>query len=95
MRRLVCVALALAFAGCGGGDDKPKRYTVETVVDHFEKQTGDRLRPRPDVSPQIVVLAFPFTRYFTGKYGNMAIFVVNTKDTADSVRAMVDGRYAR
>ena len=95
MRALVCVAFALALAGCGGGDDKPKHYSVETVIDHFEKQTGDRLVVSPHQVPGLTILNFGDSTSLFGKYGDMFITVVTTDDAPDRVRAIVDNQYAK
>lgn len=96
MRKLACVAfaVAVALAGCGGGDDKPKRYSVETVMDHFQKQTGDRLTAQSGTEPGLTILRFHEPPY-VDKYGDMFISIVTTDDAPERVHAIVDNRSAK
>ena len=95
MRALVCAVLALALAGCGGGgDDGPKRYSVDAVLDHFEEQTGDRLTAQSGTAPGLTILRFHKPPYLD-KYGDMFIAVVSTDDAPERVDAIVDGPPAK
>ena len=80
IRALAATVLVLAVAGCGGGgDDRPKAYSTEAVIEHFEDQTGDRPTPKVNVPGRLALLTFEGAR-LTDKYGFATIYVVPGDD---------------
>lgn len=75
MIRALIASVLLLVAGCGGGDDGPKAYSTEAVIEHFEDQTGDRPTPKVNVPGRLALLTFEGAR-LTDKYGFATIYVV-------------------